>query len=322
MTQAAYHHITTTGNPVKVPPRRIPAHYHQKVNQLIQDILHQGIIKESSSPWMAPAVIVRKKSGDIRLCIDYRELNKQITKDAYPLPLPDEVQDHLAGSTIFSTLDLQSGYWQMPVCEQDLEKTVFCPGAGMVLFQFFRMPFGLTGAPGSFQHLMDKILQGLPYVNIYLDNIFVHSANKQQHKQHLRTVFNHLRQVGLTLKGKKCCIGISKVCYLGHIFSVSGMAPDHTKIKSVCDWPVPTTVQAVCQFLDLASYYCRYIHKLADIAGPLYQLTQKVITFKWTSACNRAFCTLKEWFTQAPILVYPQFHHNASKFTLQTDASA
>ena len=115
---------------------------------------------------------------------------------------------------------------------------------------------------------------------------------------------------------------MSKVCYLGQIFSASGIAPDHTKIKSVCDWPIPTTVQAVRQFLGLASYYHRYIHKFADIAGPLHQLTQKGIMFKWTSACTRAFCTLKEQLTQAPILVYPQFHHNASKFTLQTDASA
>ena len=148
---------------MKVPPRRVPAQYREEVERQIQQMLDLGIIEESSSPWMAPAVFVRKKSGAIRLCVDYCELNKKTTKDAYPLPLPDEVQDRLAGSTVFSTLDLQSGYWQMPVHPTDQHKTAFCPGPGMGLFQFCRMPFGLTGAPSSFQRLMDKVLRVLAF---------------------------------------------------------------------------------------------------------------------------------------------------------------
>ena len=158
VTEATCHFIPTTGNPVKVPPRRVPAHYREEVNRQIQTMLEQGIIEESSSPWMAPAVLVPKKSGDLHLCIDYRELNKKTTKDAYPLPLPDEVQDQLCGLTIFSTLDLHCGYWQLPVNTTDQEKTAFCPGPGMGLYEFRRMPFGLMGAPSSFQRMMDKIL--------------------------------------------------------------------------------------------------------------------------------------------------------------------
>ena len=154
-TDVGEHHIPTTGNPVRVPPRRIPAQYREEVEVQIKDMLDKGIIEESSSPWMAPAVYRTKKTGEVRICVDYRALNKQTVKDAYPLPLVDEVQDRLSGCTIFSALDLQSGYWQLPVHPDDYEKTAFCPGPGLGLFQFRCMPFGLTGAPGSFQRLMN-----------------------------------------------------------------------------------------------------------------------------------------------------------------------
>ena len=218
-----YHYITTTsGCPVKVPPRRIPAHYKEEVEKQIQHMLDNHIIEQSSNPWMSPAVFVQKKTGEICLCVDYRELiNKKTTGDAYPLPLPlpDEVQDWLAGSSIFSTLDLQSGYWQLPVNPADKEKTAFCPGPGMGLFQFCRMPFGLSGAPSSIQRFMDTILRGLSYVTIYLDDILVHSPDEEVHKAHLLEVFNRLSAAGVTLRGKKCRIGMKTVTYLGHVFS-------------------------------------------------------------------------------------------------------
>ena len=213
-TEKAYHFILTTGNPVRIPPRRIPAHYRMEVNRQIQTMLEQNIIEESSSPWMAPAVFVLKKSCDLWLCIDYRELNKtyksqelnkRTVKDAYPLPLPDEVQDRLSGSTVFSTLDLQSGYWQLPVSPTDQPKTAFCPGPGFGLYEFKRMPFGLSRAPSSFQRLMDKVLCGLSFV------------------------------------------------YLGHTFSSSGMAPDPQKVQSIWQWSQPNTATEVRQFLGLAS---------------------------------------------------------------------
>lgn len=322
VTNAAHHFIPTTGNPVKVPPRRIPAHYREEVEQQINVMLEQGIIEESSSPWMAPAVFVRKKSGDLRLCVDYRELNKRTTKDAYPLPLPDEVQDQLAGSTMFSTLDLQSGYWQVPVSPGDQEKTAFCPGPGMGLFQFRRMPFGLTGAPSTFQRLMDKVLRGLPFVTIYLDDILVHSATDQKHCQHLQEVFTRITAAGLTLRGRKCHIGMTSVSYLGHVFSETGMAPDPNKVQAVRDWPVPTDSKAVRQFLGLASYYRRYILRFADVAAPLHALTKKGMSFTWTSECAEAFLTLKNLLLQAPVLAYPRFSGNTGEFVLQTDASA
>ena len=200
-TEDAWHYITTVGNPVKVPPRCIPAHYHTEVCQQIQTMLDEGVIRCSKSLWMAPAVFVPKKLGQLRICIDYQELNKRTTKDSYPLPLPDEVQDRLAGSTVFSTLDLYRGYWQLPVNPADREKTTFCPESGMGLYEFCRMPFGLSGAPSSFQNLMDKTLQGLPFVTIYLDDILVHSKNEDTHREHLDILFKRLLEAGLTLRG-------------------------------------------------------------------------------------------------------------------------
>ena len=162
---------------MRVPPRWIPAHYRETVEKQIYQMLEQGVIEESCSPWMAPVVFVPKKSGEICLCIDYRELNKCTVKlkDAYPLPLVDEVQDRLSGCSVFSNLDLQCGYWQLPVNPADVQKTMFCPGPGMGLYQFKQMPIGLTGAPGAFQHLIDKIMRRLPFVTTYIENVLLHS---------------------------------------------------------------------------------------------------------------------------------------------------
>ena len=324
VTEEAYHFIPTTGtcNPVRIPPRRIPAHYRKEVDRLIHTMLEQGVIEESSSPWMAPAVFVPKKSGELRLCVDYRELNKKTTRDAYPLPLPDEVQDRLSGSTVFTTLDLQSGYWQVPVNPNDQEKTAFCPGPGMGLYEFRRMPFGLSGAPSTFQRLMDRILRGLPFVTTYIDDILVHSKDTETHSHHLRRVFQRLADAGLTLRGKKCRIGLTTVAYLGHVFSGKGMTPDPKKIQAIQEWPIPTDTTEVRQFLGLASYYRRYISHFSDIAEPLNSLTQKGAQFAMTKECIDAFATLKQHLVQAPILAYPRFEPQASEFMLQTDASA
>ena len=319
-TDLAHHTIPTANNPpVRVPLRRIPAQYREEIERQLQEMLDRNIIRVSSSPWLAPAVYVPKKSGELRICIDYRELNKRTMKDAYPLPLPDEAQDRLAGASIFSKLDLQSGYWQLPVQEEDRLKTAFCPGPGMGLYEFCRMPFGVTGGPSSFQRLMDKVLHGLSFVTSYIDDVLIHSSSMELHQSHLRLVFNRLAEAGLTLRGSKCKIGLDKVQYLGHIFSKNGMAPDTDKIAVVQNWPTPTDVTEVRQFPGLASYYRRYVKNFADIAAPLHHLTQKAVEFNWEENCQQSFQVLKDALTQAPVLCYPCFKKG---FTLQSDASA
>ena len=189
LTKLACHQIDTVGSPTRVPPRRIPAHFQQEVQEQMNDMLKKGIIVEGSSSWLAPAVYTRKKTGEIRLCVDYREANKRARKDAYPLPLIDEVQDRLSGATVFSKLDLQCGYWQVPVDPKDQEKTAFSPGPVMGLFQFTRMPFGLCGAPSTFQRLMDVVMRGLPFVTTNINDVLIHSANEEMHKSHLEQAF-------------------------------------------------------------------------------------------------------------------------------------
>ena len=263
-TNIASHHINTTGSPVRVRARRIPVHFREEIEKQIKCILEKGVIEASCSPWTAPAVYVRKKTGEIRLCVDYRALNKQTQKDAYPLPLIDEVQDRLTGSAIFSKLDLQSGYWQVPVDAEDQAKTAFSPGPGMGLFQFRRMPFGLRGAPSTFQRLMNTVMRGLSFVTTYIDDVLIHSPNEEAHKQHLTEAFKQLRQSGLTLRGSKCQIGVTQVSYLGHI-SAAGMAPDNSKVQAVQNWPRPNDVSAVKQFVGLATYILAHNFKEVDL---------------------------------------------------------
>ena len=210
--------------------------------------------------------------------------------------------------------------WQLPVHTADRDSTAFSPGPGMGLFQFRRMPFGLTGAPASFQRLMDKVCRGLPFTTTYLDNVLVHSASMQEHAEHLRLVFERLASAGLTLRGKKCHTGMAKVNYLGHVSSAAGIDPQ--KEATAQDWTTPTNVSDLRSFLGLASYYRRYIPRFADIATPLHRLTERGATFRWDPACQTAFDTLKEKLTQAPILTYPEFLPSSEPFSLQTDASA
>ena len=191
----------------------------------------------------------------------------------------------------------------------------------MWLYEIRRMPFGLTGAPSSFQWLMDKVLRGLPFVTIYLDDILVHAANVKEHGHHLLEVLQRLADAGLTLRGKKCHIGMTSVSYLGHVFSSSGMEPDPKKLKTVQELPVPKDATQVHQFLGLASYYRRYIHSFSDIAAPLNALTKKDTPFTWNQDCKDACTALKRRLTQAPVLTYSRFDHQASEFLLQTDAS-
>lgn len=284
----------------------------------VDDMVAKGIVEASHSPWAAPIVMVRKKDGTWRFCVDYRGLNSVTIKDAHPLPRMDDTLDALRGSSIFSTMDLSSGYWQVQLHEADKPKTAFTTGRS--LYQFTVMPMGLVNAPPTFQHLMQLVLHGLSWKTclVYLDDIIVYSKSFSEHIQHLREVFQRLRAANLKLKPAKCSFAQPQVTFLGHVVSSAGLQPDGKNILKVKDWPIPGSPTEVRAFLGLCSYYRRFIHSFAQISEPLHALTQKGKLFVWTETEQEAFNSLRHALTNAPILSYPDF---SKEFLLFTDAS-
>ncbi|CAH1247195.1 RTL1 [Branchiostoma lanceolatum] len=318
-TNIVTHRIPTgTAPPSREPYRRIPPALRAEVKEHINMMLDQDVIRPSSSPWASPVVLIRKKDGGLRFCVDYRKLNAVTHRDAFPLPRIEESLDALGGARLFSTLDLSAGFWQIEMDEADREKTAFtCPYG---LFEFNRTPFGLSGSPGTMQRLMQRCLgdQNLEILLIYLDDIIVFSKDVDEHLARLDVVLSRLGQYGLKLRPDKCHLFRTSVKYLGHIVSEEGVSTDPDKTVALRDWPVPTTVRQVRQFLGFASYYRRFVESFGKIAGPLHELVRKDQPFVWTPACQSAFDTLREKLTTAPLLAYPDY---SQPFLLYTDAS-
>ncbi|MES9881596.1 MAG: reverse transcriptase domain-containing protein [Sedimenticola sp.] len=313
-------HTINTGNalPVKQPPRRLPIAKREEVKSEVKKMLDQKIIEPCNGPWSSPIVLVKKKDGTTRFCVDYRRLNHLTCKDSYPLPKIDESLDSLRGSRWFSTLDLASGYWQVEMDSKDAEKTGFSTTCG--LYQFTVMPFGLCNAPATFERMMEVILSGLHWETclLYIDDIIVFADSFGQHLERLSEILSRIESAGLKLSPKKCRLFKHEVEFLGHVVSENGIATDPRKIEVVKNWPTPKTVHDVRSFLGLCSYYRRFVKHFADIARPLHQLTEKATQYKWTDACEQAFDTLKQALITAPILCYPSIRTN---FILDTDAS-
>ena len=213
------------------------------------EMLQHGVIRESSSPWSSPIVMIKKKDGSWRFCVDFRKVNSMTQRDAYPLPRIDETLEALAGSQFFTTLDLASGYWQVEMEEADRAKTAFSTREGH--FEFNVMPFGLTNAPATFQRLMECVLAGLTYEQclIYLDDIVVFSVTFDQHLERLRAVFQHLDNAGLKLKPNKCHFAKGEIRYLGHVVSRQGIQADPEKTSAMTSFPVPSDIKELRQFL-------------------------------------------------------------------------
>ena len=313
------HTIDVQGHPpIKSRPYRVADSQRSIINQHIEKMLADQVIEPSVSPWSSPVVIVKKKDGSDRFCIDFRAVNRITKKDNYPLPRCDDIFDRLGSASYFSTLDMMSGYWQVGMSEADKEKTAFITYSG--LYQWLVMPFGLCNAPSTYQRLMEHVLRGLLYLIcvVFIDDVLIFSATFNDHLKHLKLVFDRLRQHNLKLKLKKCDFMKTSVNYLGHVVSNKGLQPDPSKIEKIKNYPAPTSVTELKRFLGLASYYRRFIARFSKIAGPLHKLLKKDTAFNWSAECERTFCALKEKLISSPVLAFPDF---TRPFFLHTDAS-
>ena len=305
-TSAVQHEINTgSTRPIRQPPRRLPIYQRQVVREEIDKMLKRGVIEPSSSPWASPIVLVKKKDGSTRFCVDYRKINASTIKASYPLPRIDDTLDTLSGSKWFSTLDLASGYWQVEMSDKDKQKTAFITNQG--LYEFRVMPFGLCNAPATFEQLMERVLSGLQWQTclVYIDDIIVYGDSFQLSMQRLQEVLTRIRKAGLKLSPKKCHLFQKSVNFLGHVVSHEGIQTDPVKTESVEKWPIPRTVTDVRSFLGLCSYYRRFVKGFAETARPLHRLTEKTQNFVWSQECDNAFRELKRALISAPILVYP-----------------
>jgi hypothetical protein len=317
------HEIHTKDHaPIRSRPYRQAPHIRAEIRKQVDEMLDQGIVGKSTSPWSFPVCMIPKAgTNTYRFCIDFRRLNDISARDNFPLPNINDALDSLgtAKPKYFSTLDLASGYWQIDLEEHSKSKTAFITQDG--LFEFNVMPFGLHNAPSTFQRAMQEVLRGLnwKFVLCYLDDVIIFSSSFEEHLGHLRQVLDRLRIAGLKLQPKKCTFGQREVKYLGHIVGNDGVATDPAKLQIVRDYPTPTKVTEVRSFLGFVGYYRKYIKDFCKIAEPLTNLTRKDIPFVWNDKCNNAFESLKQRLLEPPILAYPRF--DGTEFILQTDAS-
>jgi hypothetical protein len=318
-TDRILHRIDTgDATPIKQHARRIPFGKRDIERTEVQKMLDFGIIEQSISPWASPVVLVNKKDGSTRFCVDYRRVNEATVKDAYPLPRVDDCLDALSGASWFSCVDLNAGYWQLGMAPEDKEKTAFATSMG--LYQFTVLPFGLVSAPSTFSRLMEDTFRGLQWDEclLYIDDVIVPAKSVEESFRRLEHVFQRLATANLKLKPSKCTFFKKSIKFLGHVVSPEGVHTDPEKIAAVRDWPRPTKAKHLRSLLGLCSYYRRFVKGFGDIARPLHKLCEKGAIFQWSSDCETAFNTLKTALITAPILGYPQI---GSKFILDTDAS-
>ncbi|KAL4318940.1 hypothetical protein GQ457_18G015780 [Hibiscus cannabinus] len=289
--------------PVSISPYQMAPKELKELKTQLQELLDRGFIRPNTSPWGAPVLFVKKKDESLRMCIDYRQLNKMTVKNKYPVPRIDDLFDQLRGTTVFSKIDLRSGYYQLKVREQDVLKTAFRTRYGH--YEFLVMPFGLTNAPVAFMDLMNRVFHEYldQFVVVFIDEILVYSRTEEDHDRHLRLVLQTLLENQLYAKLSKCEFWIREVVFLGHVVSSKGIRVDPKKIRS---------------FLRLAGYYRRFVSGFSKVAAPLTKLLQKGVKYEWSDARQQAFEKLKEALINAPVLTQPV---SGKEFVVYSDAS-
>ncbi|KAL0544214.1 hypothetical protein IC582_019327 [Cucumis melo] len=274
--------------PISQAPYRMASSELKELKMQLQELVDKGCIRPSVSPWGAPVLFVKKKDGTLRLCIEYRQLNKVTIRNKYPLPRINDLFDQPRGAALFSKIDLRSGYHQLKVRESDIAKRAFRTRYGH--YEFRVMPFGLTNAPTAFMDLMNRIFHQYldQFVIVFIDDILVYSVDRESHEEHLRIVLQTLRDKQLYAKFSKCEFWLEQVVFLGHVVSAKGVSVDPQKVEAVVNWERPNSVTEVRSFLGLAGYYRRFNAK-----------------FEWSDKCEQCFQELKKRLVTTPILALP-----------------
>ncbi|TYK05031.1 reverse transcriptase [Cucumis melo var. makuwa] len=304
--------------PISQAPYKMAPSELKELKVQLQELVDKGYIRPSVSPWGAQVLFMKKKDGILRLCIDYRQLNKVTIRNKYPLPRIDDLFDQLKGAAVFSKIDLRLGYYQLKVRESDIPKTAFRTRYGH--YEFLVMPFGLTNAPENFMNLMNRIFHQYldQFVIVFIDDILVYSMDKKAHEEHLRIVLQTLRDKQLYAKFSKCELWLNQVVFLGHVVSADGVSVDPQKVEGVANWERPVSATEVCSFLGLAGYYRRFIEDFSRLALPLTALTRKNAKFEWSDKCEQSFQELKKILVTAPILTLPV---TGKEYVIYCDAS-
>ena len=310
--------ITDDAQPVRMKPYRDPHAWDKEVSDQVQQMLDNGIIRPSSSPWNAPVILVRKKDNSMRFVCDFRGLNNVTKKDSYPLPYIRDVIDKMEGAKFWSTLDAASAYWSMPVANEDREKTAFSVPRGK--FEFNVTPFGLCNAGASYQRMIDITLSGLPLDRVlaYMDDIIVFSKDFQEHLLNLEQVFQRLKLSGISLKLSKCVFASEKVDFLGFELSNERIKPQARLTEAIDKYKRPGTRKELKGFLGLAGFYRSFIPNFAKICQPLNKLTSEHVPFQWDDSCEVAFSVLKQKLLSKPVLNFPKL---GEPFVVEVDAS-
>ena len=281
--------LHSSTSPISMTPHRMTSVELQELRVQLQELLDKGFIRPSTSPWGASVLFAKKKDKTLRLCIDYRQLNRVTIKNRYPLLRIDDLFDQLRGARVYSKIDLRTGYHQLRVREIDIPKTAFRTRYGH--FEFRVMPFGLTNAPAAFMDLMHRVFQSYldQFVVVFVDDILIYSQSEWEHEYHLRIVLQLLRDHQLYTKFSKCEFWLTEVRYLRHVVSASGVSVDPEKVEAVMSWERLKSVFEIRSFLGFTGYYKRFIEDFSRIAAPMTRLTWKEVKFDWDDRCEEAF---------------------------------